>query len=105
QLDDDAVRLVREKQVRRLDVAMDDVFGVRLDETGARLARDAKREIGRQRAGRFEQPPEIVADEVFHRDERHAELRVAARVDDLDDVTRLDPSRSSRFALEANDDL
>ncbi len=102
QLDDAlAVAGLREEEVRRLDVAVDDALVVRALQADAGLRRDAEREVGRERAEALDQLMEILALEVLHHQEGQAPLLVAPRAVDADDVRRVDRRRRLGLAREA----
>ena len=66
-LDDLAVRMIREHQVVRLEIAMDDAREVRVVQRICDLREDAERHRDRQRAARLEQRTQRRALDVLHR--------------------------------------
>lgn len=97
-----AVAAPREKEVRGLEVAVNDPQRVRLGERVARLQHVVDRLFRRQRPSRLEHAGEVGSVQVLHDDVRSTCLQ-RAHVADLRDVLALELHRGARLAQEARD--
>jgi hypothetical protein len=99
-----SVGLARQEQVSRLEIAMDDLRGVRLRDRFARL-HDPLRDLARgKRTACAELGREVAAFEVLHHHERRAVVE-HSDVDHARHVLAVDLRGGSRFTREALDDL
>ena len=99
-----SVRTTREKEIRRLQVAMDDSERVSLGDALARLEQVFDRFSDRQRPALGEHLAEIAPLEELHHDEGRA-LRRLPDVGDSRDVLALDPHRRARLTKKPGDGL
>jgi hypothetical protein len=103
---DALLRVLREEQVLRLEVAVKDPRGVRLVERVCELLEHARDERGAERPLALDARVEPLAREQLHREERHAELLVDVGVEEVDDVRVLADARAyARLAHEHLPDL
>ncbi len=103
----DAIRLVRaplEEDVGRLEIAVDDVDGVRGLEPAEDLLDDGRESLEAHRPGALQVVEEALSlEELEH--ERDPELRVVLDAEHLGHVIALDHPRGARLAAEALDDV
>ncbi len=92
---------LRQEEVRRLDVAVEDALRVGLLQAQARLHADAQGEPLGEGAEPREEALHVLADQELHGEERRAGSLVPPRVEDLHDVLGLDDARGPRLLLEA----
>ena len=103
-LDDDVVFvLLGQKQIGRLDVAMNHVRFVRLLQATTSLRHDPQRDPRRDRSRALEQLCRIDTRHQLHGEIRTAGGGIDPRVDDLDQVLRVNRARGARLALKALD--
>jgi hypothetical protein len=95
----EALDAARQKEVVRLDVAMDDAERMRGRQSVTRLEDELDRTRNRCRARFADERAEILALEVLHDDERRA-LGRGTDFEDVSDVIVLDLGRSARFDRE-----
>src|SRR2546430_1555178 len=100
-----AARSLREEEVCRLDIAMNDPRRVSFDEPLARLSDKAKREFGCDWADPRKQTMEILANEVFHDEEGFPRIGVTSCVHESSNVVGVDGSRGSNLMLEATHEI
>src|SRR5207253_707072 len=101
QLRTQAVLRLQQKDVVRLDVAMDEARAMRGAERGADLAHERRHLSRRAAAVALQELAEVHAAEELH-DEEEGALFELARVVDGDDAGMIDPGHGARLLLEAH---